>query len=116
NNGYSMPCYFHYGYNENDTIDVILPVQNFQFALSTPSEFRWFKPRKALPAQMVAYTIKLVEVNANQDPENAVINNLPFFQQTYLANNNNITDKTIPVTIWGNVKRMGDYAWQVYAQ
>jgi hypothetical protein len=116
NNGYSSPCYFHFGYTENDTIDLVTPPDDFQFTLSTPSEFKWKKPRRALQGQMITYTIKLVEVAANEDPENSIINNLPFFQQTYLASNNALMDKTIPVTIWGNIKRMGKYAWQVKAQ
>jgi hypothetical protein len=116
NGGYSMPCYFHYGYYENDTIDIVKPLDEFQFSLSTASEFKWKKPRKALNNQMVTYTLKLVEVNENQDPETAILNNTPFYEQTYLPVNSSIIDKTIPVMFWTNVKRMGNYAWQVFAQ
>ncbi|WP_317898808.1 hypothetical protein [Aurantibacillus circumpalustris] len=116
NGGYSMPCYFHYGYYENDTIDIVKPEESFQFALATPSEFKWKKPRKALNNQLITYTLKLVEVNENQDPENAILNNSTFYQQTYLPSNNPVIDKTIPVMFWTNIKRMGNYAWQVYAQ
>lgn len=116
NGGYSMPCYFHYGYYENDSIDIVKPVDEFQFTLGTPSQFKWKKPRKALSNQLVTYTLKLVEVNEGQDPEDAILNNNPFYQQAYLPVNDEVIDKTIPVMFWTNVKRMGNYAWQVYAQ
>ncbi len=116
NNGYSAPCYFHYGYEENDTIDVTYPENNFQFALGTASQFKWKKPRKASSSQLVTYTLKLVEVGDNQDPENAILNNTPFYEQTYLPNNAASIEKTIPVMFWTTIKRMGNYAWQVSAQ
>ncbi|MBL7931510.1 MAG: hypothetical protein JNL60_06395, partial [Bacteroidia bacterium] len=116
NNGYSTPCYFHYGYIENDTIDIRYPENNFQFTLGTASQFKWNKPRKALNNQLVTYTLKLVEVNENQDPENAIINNTPFYEQSYLPSSDATIDKTIPVMFWTNIKRMGNYAWQVTAQ
>lgn len=116
NEGYSTPCYFHYGYHENDTIDIIKPINDFQFTLSTASQFKWSKPRKALPNQFVTYTLKLVEVNNGQDPGNAILNNAPFYQQSYLPVTDETIEKTIPVTFWANIKRMGHYAWQVSAQ
>ncbi|MDI1354778.1 MAG: hypothetical protein PSX36_07665 [bacterium] len=116
NNGVSMPYYFHYGYFENDTIAVITPEDNFQFALSTPSQFKWKKPPKAISNQMVTYTLKLVEVGSNQDPDNAILYNTPFYQQEYLPTSELITEKIIPVTFWMAIKRMGHYAWQVTAR
>lgn len=116
NNCYSMPYHFHYGYYENDTIDIVKPEDTFQFTLGTVSKFKWKKPRKALNSQFVTYTLKLVEVNENQDLEDAILNNSAFYQQTYLPVNDAEIDKTIPVMFWTNVKRMGNYAWQVYAQ
>ena len=116
NGGYSMPCHFHFGYYENDTIDIIKPEDTFQFTLGTASQFKWKKPRKALSNQLVTYTLKLVEVSTNQDPEDAILDNTPFYQQAYLPVNDAVIDKTIPVMFWTNVKRMGNYAWQVTAQ
>jgi hypothetical protein len=116
NNGLSQPCYFHYGYYENDSISIISPVNDFQFTLSGPSQFVWKKPQRALANQMVSYTLKVVEIKSGQSPEQAILSNLPFYQQTYLATNIAIIDKTIPVAIWANIKRMGKYAWQVTAQ
>ncbi|PBQ32475.1 hypothetical protein CNR22_12065 [Sphingobacteriaceae bacterium] len=116
NNGYSTPCHFHFGYYENDTIDVIEPENDFQFTLGTPSKFKWKKPRKALPNQLVTYTLKLVEIEEDQSPEDAILNNDYFYQQEYLAVNDQEISKTVPVMFWANIKRMGKYAWQVYAQ
>lgn len=116
NNGYSMPCYFHYGYYENDTIDIVKPVDEFQFLLNSASQFKWKKPRKALNNQLVTYTLRLVEVDSAQDAEDAILNNTAFYQQSYLPVNDDEIDKTIPVMFWTNIKRMGHYAWQVYAQ
>lgn len=116
NGGYSTPCYFHYGYYENDTIDILNPENTFQFGVNTPSQFRWKKPGKSLNAQLVSYTLKLVEVLSDQDPEDAILHNLAFYQQTYLPVNIVVIDKTIPVMFWNNIKRMGKYAWQVYAR
>lgn len=116
NNGYSMPCHFHYGYYENDTIDIVTPEDEFQFTLGSASQFKWKKPRKALSNQLVSYTLKLVEVDSSQDAEDAILNNTPFYQQSYLPVNDEEIDKTIPVMFWTNIKRMGHYAWQVYAQ
>jgi hypothetical protein len=116
NNGYSMPSYFYFGYHENDTIEIIKPADNFQFTLGTASQFKWKKPRKALFGQMVVYTLRIVEVSSGQDPANAIVNNLPFYQQAYLGSNDAVMDKTIPVTFWASIKRMGNYAWQVSAQ
>lgn len=116
NEGYSSPVYFQYGYPENDTIDVIKPIDNFQFTLSTASQFKWKKPRLAKQNQLVTYTLKLVEVDSTQDAEDAIVENNAFYQQTYLAVNYSEIEKTIPVTFWANIKRMGHYAWQVYAQ
>lgn len=116
NEGYSSPVYFQYGYPENDTIDVIKPVDNFQYTLSTASQFKWKKPRLAKQNQLVTYTLKLVEVDSAQDAEDAIVENNAFYQQTYLAVTYAEIEKTIPVTFWANIKRMGHYAWQVYAQ
>ncbi len=116
NDGVSMPVHFRYGYAENDTILLQAPVQDFQFTLSTPSQFIWKKPQKAMPGQMVIYTMRLVEVLESQTPDAAILNNSPFFQQTFLATSNPLINKTIPVAIWANIKRMGKYAWQVTAQ
>lgn len=116
NNGYSTPFYFQYGYTENDTIDIIKPEDDFQFLLSTPSQFKWKKPRKALENQLVTYTLKLVEIDSAQDAEEAILENNAFYEQSYLAVTYEEIDKTIPVTFWANIQRMGQYAWQVYAE
>ena len=116
NKGTSAPVYFHYGYYEGDTIEVIKPVDQFQFTLSTASQFKWKKPIHALPNQLISYTLRLVEINSNQSPENAMSNNTAFYQQDYLPVNSAIVDKTIPVMFWMNIKRMGRYAWQVIAR
>lgn len=116
NNGYSAPCYFHFGYEENDTIDLIYPEPDFQFALGTSSQFKWKKPRKAISHQLITYTLRLVELGSNQDAETALLNNTPFYEQTYVATNATQIEKTIPVMFWTTIKRMGQYAWQVTAQ
>jgi hypothetical protein len=116
NGGFSMPCYFHFGYIENDTIDLVSPVDSMMFGLGTGSTFEWHKPNKALPAQMVTYNLKLVQVLPGQDPQTAVMNNNPFYQQSYLATNAPVMNKTIPVTFWANITRNGKYAWQVSAE
>lgn len=116
NNGYSMPCYFHYGYYENDTIDIVKPKDEFQFLLNSASQFKWKKPRKALNNQLITYSLKLVEVDSAQDAEDAILDNTPFYQQAYLPVSDEEIDKTIPVMFWTSIKRMGNYAWQVSAQ
>lgn len=113
NDGVSTPRSFQFGYLENDTIDITLPDDVFQFALSTPSQFKWKKPRHALQNQLVSYTLKLVELLPNQSPQAGITSNPVFFQQSYMPVGYNSIDKTIPVTIWMNIKRMGRYAWQV---
>lgn len=116
NNGVSAPTYFHYGYYEGDTLQIIKPEDQFQFTLSTPSQFKWRKPLHALPSQQISYTLRLVEVGPNQTPSAAMANNAAFYQQEYLPVNSAVLDKTIPVMFWMNIRRMGQYAWQVVAR
>lgn len=115
NMGVSAPCYFHFGYYEGDTIAIVKPEQNFQFTLSTPSEFKWRKPAHALPQQLVTYKLRLCEVLSGQTPTQALQNNTPFYLQEYLPVVDAAVIKTIPPAFWMNVQRMGHYVWQVTA-
>lgn len=115
NNGYSMPRYFRFGYLEGDTIQLEAPGHDFQFTLGSPSIFSWHKPPQASSSQMVTYSLRVVEVDSTQTPDAAMLSNTPFFQQTFLASNGLFIQKTIPVVIWANIKRMARYAWQVTA-
>ena len=116
NNGYSMPRFFRYGFIENDTLLLSDPEEDFQFTLGSPSVFSWSKPKKALPGQMITYTLRVVRIDSLQSPESAMLYNTPFFQQSFLPTNSNHIQKTIPVIIWANIKRMERYAWQVKAE
>lgn len=116
NQGVSSPAFFHYGYHEGDTLQIIKPEDQFQFTLSSASQFKWRKPTHALPSQLITYSLRVVEINNNQSPASAIANNTAFYQQEYLPVNDAVLDKTIPVMFWMNIRRMGNYAWQVIAR
>jgi len=115
NNGLSAPCWFQYGYYEHDTLDILAPLDSAQFGLRDSPMFTWHKPKHALSFQQVTYVLTIVELQPHQQAHTALNQNQPFYTQAYLPTNQGIINKTIPISIWANIKPMQNYAWRIEA-
>lgn len=114
NNGYSQACWFYYGYPEGGTIDLIALPDQHQLTLSEDADFSWKKPSNVINAtQMVGYQLRIVPLNDGQDPENAIINNTPFFQYTMPSSTAPVKNLYLPTQDMMRMARMKPYVWQV---
>lgn len=114
NNGYSQACWFYYGYPEGGTIQLIALPDQHQLTLSEDADFSWKKPSNTINAtQMVGYQFRIVPLNDGQDPENAIINNTPFFQYNVPASTALVKNMYLPTEDMMRMERMKPYVWQV---
>ncbi len=114
NNGYSQACWFYYGYPEGGTIELIALPDQHQLTLSEDADFSWKKPSNTINAtQMVGYQFRIVPLNDGQDPENAIINNTPFFQYNVPASTAPVKNMYLPTEDMMRMERMKPYVWQV---
>lgn len=114
NNGYSQACWFYYGYPEGGTIDLIALPDQHQLTLSEDADFSWKKPSNVINAtQMVGYQFRIVPLNDGQDPENAIINNTPFFQYNMPSSTAPVKNLYLPTQDMMRMARMKPYVWQV---
>lgn len=114
NNGYSQACWFYYGYPEGGTIELIALPDRHQLTLSEDADFSWKKPSNTINAtQMVGYQFRIVPLNDGQDPENAIINNTPFFQYDVQPSTAPVKNMYLPTEDMMRMARMKPYVWQV---
>jgi len=113
NNGYSAPLWFYYGYPEGGTIQIISPEQAYQMKISDGGLFKWHKPNNTLSGQLVSYNVKIVEVNDLQTPEDAIIENSAFSEQTTLSSSQNVFSYGLTNEKLNSMEKMQKYAWQV---
>jgi hypothetical protein len=113
NNGYSVPVWFYYGYPEGGTIQIIDPEQGYQMKISDGGIFKWKRPNNALSGQLVAYDIKIVEVDSTQTPQDAISNNSPFESHTTPAYSDVNINYGLSNQKLNSMEKMQQYAWQV---
>lgn len=114
NNGFSQACWFYYGYPEGGTIELVKPSDNHQFTLSENGIFAWKKPSNVINStQMVGYNIQIAPLYDGQDPENAIINNSPFYQYYIPASTSLSKTTIIPTEDMMRLQRMKPYVWQI---
>lgn len=116
NNGYSQACWFHYGYPEGGTINLIALTDNYQFGLSDNGYFTWNKPSNVISStQMVAYHFQITPLSNGQDYQTAILNNPPFFETDILASTGDPKNFALPIEDMMHLQRMKPYVWQVKA-
>jgi|GEM_PF-1441736 len=113
NNGYSTPCWFHYGYPEGGFIKLVQPDSSYQFNLSDPGYFSWKRPTNALPDQYVTYDYKVVKIEPGQTPEQAIVSNTAFDEYTIPGTKNPTASYAMPNATLNQLEKMTPYAWQV---
>ena len=114
NNGYSQACWFFYGYPEGGTINLLTLPNNHMLNLDDNGIFSWNKPSNVINStQMVGYQFQIVPLNDGQDPENAIINNTPFFQYYMQPTTGNPKSIFLPTQDMIRLQKMKPYVWQV---
>ena len=115
NDGLSQSCYFFYGMPENGEIVLKRPSDGKK--LKTKDEistirFVWDKPTNAYPNQTFNYVVKVVSLDLNQTPEEAIQYN-PVLWDTIMDPAIYLSGGEIRKKI--ELPRSNVFAWQVYA-
>lgn len=112
NKGVSQPCWFWYGYQVNGNISIQQPLNGAGFSLSDPLYFKWSSPDKLLNNQSFNYYLKIVKFDTTQVPEDAMISNPVWYEET-----TNITNRRYPydILLKRKLDPQANYAWQVTA-
>ena len=115
NDGLSQSCYFFYGMPENGEIALKRPSDGKK--LRTKDEvstirFVWDKPTNSYPNQTFNYVVKIVPVELNQTPEEAIQYN-PVLWDTIMDPAIYLSGGEIRKKI--ELPRSNVFAWQVYA-
>jgi hypothetical protein len=116
NNGVSLPCWFHFGYQEGGVIDLVSPDFDYFMNLSTPGEFKWEKPSKNIPNQQFTYDLKLVKVDSNELLNNAILKTNAFYTTTIGPFSQDTVNYVLPNSVLNQLERMKTYAWQITAK
>ena len=112
NNGVSSPCWFSYGYPTGGTVSLTKPDDEFSFTKEDQIIFEWGGISNDVPGQQTKYTLKIVELNNNQDPAQAIKNNPPYKSQTTTQ---------LPATggyqvMLDSLPKDAEFAWRVVAK
>lgn len=112
NGGKSQPCWFWYGYPAGGMIELEQPALNSSFSMNDPLVFKWKSPSKLLQNQYFNYQIKVVKYDSTQTPEEAILNNPVWYQESSVTTNR-LSDYDLLVN--KKPDPLTDYAWQVYS-
>jgi hypothetical protein len=114
NNGFSQACWFYYGYPEGGTINLIALPNDFQFNLTDNPYFTWSRPSNVISSsQQVGYQFVIAPLLDGQDPETAIINNEPFYEEYLYPSTTNPKNYALDVLDMMRIKKMKPYVWQV---
>lgn len=114
NNGFSQACWFHYGYPEGGTINLIALPNNHQFGLTDNGYFTWNRPDNVInSSQMVAYQFQITPLLEGQDEQTAILNNPPFFDSYLSPSTSDPKNFALPTEDMMRMERMKPYVWQV---
>lgn len=78
NNGKSEIAWFNYGFPQNGRINIIFPEDEHGFTLREDKVFKWNAPDNLTDHQLFNYNMKIVKVDANENPDEG-INKDPYF-------------------------------------
>ncbi|MEQ9412754.1 MAG: hypothetical protein RIF39_02930, partial [Cyclobacteriaceae bacterium] len=110
NNGLSEVCWFHYGYPENAKIDLIAPDENKNYRKIDRPYFRWTAPDIRIRNQPFEYEISIVELEQDQDPDQAITNNSPWYKQRTVRT---FSDRGLDHLLPKVLTPSKDYVWQL---
>ncbi len=82
NDGYSEWCWFYYGYPENGVLEVNQPADEYVYSRNEQMIFDWETSDAAVAGQSFNYTIQFYEMEDGQSAEEAVENNLVWYEET----------------------------------
>ncbi len=110
NNGKSEFCWFYFGYPEGGEVVLKYPKEAYAFGRNEDKIFEWSAPDKRVQNQPFEYTIKIVEVNNNQTPADAMRSNSSWFSQA-ISSTTSIQGATFELTKLLDTDQL--YAWQI---
>ena len=113
NNGLSEVCWFHYGYPENAKTTLLSPADEKTFKKSEYPYFRWSAPDLRLRNQPFIYDLKIVQLNEEQDPKEAIEQNPSWHVE---RTTKTVSDKGMDISVKRFLKPLKQYAWQVTTQ
>ncbi|MFT4667637.1 MAG: hypothetical protein ACI9XB_004609, partial [Gammaproteobacteria bacterium] len=84
NDGLGPVCSFYYGTDPNGYVPLTAPENNFRAKTNQQLNFSWDRPTNALaqPNLQIFYKIKIVEIQGNEDPQNALTNGIAWYEST----------------------------------
>lgn len=112
NNGFSEAGWFYYGYPINGRVALNTPENHHAFSKTEPQKFKWTAPDNLLTHQQFNYQLKIVTLEANQVPEQAMESNPAWHEETSVT-----TSATHGKSILLSKPLLPNesYAWQVKA-
>lgn len=112
NNGYSETGWFHYGYPTGGHLSILMPSDNKHFIIDEYKRFRWNGPDNSLDGQQVDYQLKIVELEKEEDPQQAIENNAVWHQQEL---NSRLATYGGDLNLSKEPQPQQQYAWKVTA-
>ncbi len=110
NNGLSEVCWFHYGYPENGKVITSSPVADKNYKKGEQAYFKWSAPDLRIKNQPFIYELKIVVLDKNQNPEQAIADNTVYYSERTTENR---YTTGMDFLLRRPLKPGLEYAWQI---
>ena len=111
NDGKSEVCWFRYGYPTGGIIPLVSPEDQSGFERKDLKEFVWEAPDNRIENQAFSYELRIVELNDDQEPEEAIETNPTWMRKLLSETRHTGTNKHIQTS--PRIEDLKHYAWQV---